>query len=86
MSNARYKLEAIKLLPSVKTVKSLDYPRLTELYGLITKQNVRCSPCWFYTIQNYFIALKVKIDKRKGRKKLKPTKKVLNHETTRNIT
>jgi hypothetical protein len=75
MSNARYKLEAIKLLPSVKTVKSLDYPRLTQLYGLITKQNVRCSPCWFYTIQNYFKALETNIAKYKGKKKLKPIKR-----------
>ena len=72
---AHYKLEAIKLLPTISSFKSENYARLTELYGLVKGMKIGCSCCWYYAIINYFKGIETKIPKNKGRKKLKPIKR-----------
>ncbi len=71
---AHYKLEAIKLLPTISSFKSENYARLTELYGLVKNHKVGCTPCMYYAMLNYFNGIKSNIPKYKGRKKLKPIK------------
>jgi hypothetical protein len=74
MPKANYKLEAIKLLPTISRYGSKNYARLTELYELVKNHKVGCTPCMYYAILNYFNAVKRNIPKYKGRKKLKPIK------------
>jgi hypothetical protein len=72
MTKAHHKLEAIKLLPTISSYGSKNYARLTELYQLVKKHKVGCTPCMYYAILNYFKSIESKIPKYKSRNKLKP--------------